>query len=130
MSWLGTWKNQFGSSLEITDESNGRLEGTFRTALPDSGFYGQTVPIAGVHRGNCIAFSSAGSSPSGDRVVTYAGLLRDGKLETAWFVVSDMSLTASKQGEPAELKPVNWWRAVSTNVDTFERTDRTDRRAD
>ena len=123
MSWLGKWKNQFGSLLEITDESNGRLEGTFRTALRDSGFYGQTVQIVGVHRGNCIAFSSVGGSPSGDRVVSYAGLLRNGKLETAWFVVSDMSLTASREGEPAELKPLNWWRAVSTNVDTFERTE-------
>jgi len=71
MPWVGKWKNQFGSLVEITNESNGRIEGTFRTALRDSGFYGQTVSIVGVHQGNCIAFSSVGSSPTGDRVVVY-----------------------------------------------------------
>ncbi len=122
MSWVGKWKNQFGSLLEIISDSNGRIDGTFRTALKDSGFYGQT-DFVGVHRGNCIGFSSVGSGPTGDRVVSYTGLLRDGKLETAWFVVSDKSLSAAKEGDPAHLKPVNWWRAVTTNYDTFKRTD-------
>ena len=121
MSWLGKWKNQFGSIVEITSEANERIEGTFKTALKDSGFYGQTVPIVGACRGNCIGFSSVGSSPSGDRVVSYTGLLREGKMETAWFVISDQALTAAKEGEPAHLNQTNWWRAVSTNYDTFER---------
>ena len=121
MAWIGKWRNQFGSIVEITSEAAGRIEGTFKTALPDSGFYGQTVPIVGVHQGNCIAFSSVGTSPTGDRVVSYTGLLRNEKMETAWFVVSDKSLSAKAAGQPAELKSTNWWRAVSTNVDTFEK---------
>jgi hypothetical protein len=121
MSWLGTWKNQFGSVLHITSEAKGRIEGTFKTALPDSGFYGQIVPVVGVHQGNCIGFSSVGSSPTGDRVVSYTGLLREGRMETAWFVVSDKTLSAEKAGDPAALKSTNWWRAVSMNVDTFEK---------
>jgi hypothetical protein len=121
MSWIGKWKNQFGSIVEISSEAGGKIEGTFRTALEDSGFYGQTVAIFGAHHGNCIAFSSASTSRTGDRVVSYTGLLRDGKMETAWFVISDQTLSASKEGEPARLKPVNWWRAVTTNYDTFER---------
>jgi hypothetical protein len=121
MAWVGKWRNQFGSIVEITSEADGRIEGSFKTALPDSGFYGQTVPIMGVHQGNCIAFSAVGGSPTGDRVVSYTGLLRNEKMETAWFVVSDKSLTATEPGQPAELKSTNWWRAVSTNVDTFER---------
>jgi hypothetical protein len=60
-------------------------------------------------------------SPRGDRVVSYTGLLRDEKMETAWFVVSDKSLSAKQAGEPAELKNTNWWRVVSTNVGTFEK---------
>lgn len=119
--WVGIWKNQFGSIVDITSEADGRIEGTFRTALEDSGFYGQTVAILGAHRGNCIGFSSASDSPTGDRVVSYTGLLRDGKMETAWFVVADKVLSAGREGEPARLKAVNWWRAVVTNVDTFER---------
>ena len=121
MSWIGKWRTQFGLVLEITSEAGGRIEGTFRTALKDSGFYGQTVAILGAHSGNCIGFSAAGGGPAGDRVVSYAGLLRDGKMETAWFVISDKALSAAREGAAAELKQVNWWRAVTTNYDTFER---------
>jgi hypothetical protein len=121
MTWAGTWKNEYGSLLKITSDENGNIEGWFRTALPDSGFYGQTVAIRGVARGNCIGFSSVGSSPTGDRVVSYSGLLRDGKIVTAWSAVSDQTLSAEKEGAPAKLKPLNWWRAVTMNMDTFER---------
>jgi hypothetical protein len=121
MSWTGKWKNQYGSVLEITSDADGRIAGSFETALEDSGFYGRRVAVVGTHQGNCIAFCSAGRSGTGDRVVSYAGLLRDGKMETAWFVVSDTALSAAKEGEPAKLKQLNWWRSVSTNVDTFER---------
>ncbi|MVT66908.1 hypothetical protein GPL21_17555 [Bradyrhizobium pachyrhizi] len=122
MTGVGRWKIQYGSIVEITSEANGRIEETFRTALADSGFYGQTVVIFGVHQGNCIGFSSVGSSAAGDRVVSYTGLLRDQKMEAAWFVVSDKALVATREGEAAALKPVNWWRAVTTSVDTFERS--------
>ena len=88
---------------------------------PDNSFYGQTVPIVGVRRENRTAFSSVGSSAAGDRVVSYTGLLRNDEMETAWFVVSDKSLSAKEAGQPAELKSTNWERAVSTNVDTFEK---------
>lgn len=121
VAWVGNWRNQFGSILRITDDANGRIEGNFETALEDSGFYGQAVPITGFHKGNCIAFVAVGSSATGDRAVSYTGLLRHGKMETAWFVIADQSLSASREGEPAKLKPLNWWRAVTTNVDTFER---------
>ena len=53
--------------------------------------------------------------------MSYTGLLREGKMETAWFVISDQTLTAAKEDEPAHLNQTNWWRAVSTNYDTFER---------
>jgi hypothetical protein len=121
MTWLGKWKNQFGSVVDITSDADGRIEGTFRTALPDSGFFGQAVPIIGFHQGNCIAFVAVGSSATGDRAVSYTGLLREGKMETAWFVVADQALSASQEGDPATLKPLNWWRAVTTNIDTFSR---------
>ena len=79
MTWVGTWKNEYGSLLKITSDENGNIEGWFRTALPDSGFYGQTVAIRGVARGNCIGFSSVGSSPTGDRVVSIAASCVMGK---------------------------------------------------
>ncbi|MGL3111167.1 avidin/streptavidin family protein [Bradyrhizobium sp. BR 1432] len=122
MAWVGNWRNQFGSILRITDDANGRIAGNFETALEDSGFYGQAVPITGFHKGNCIAFVAVGSSATGDRAVSYTGLLRHGKMETAWFVIADQALSAAREGEPAKLKPQNWWRAVTSNVDTFERS--------
>ncbi|MBW7960879.1 avidin/streptavidin family protein [Bradyrhizobium sp. BR 10261] len=49
-SWVGAWRNQFGSILRIISDAEGRIEGTFETALEDSGFYGQTVQVTGFHR--------------------------------------------------------------------------------
>nr|WP_245321830.1 avidin/streptavidin family protein [Mesorhizobium sp. WSM1497] len=45
MNWKGVWKNQYGSIVEITDDADNRISGSFRTALPDSGFHGQEIPI-------------------------------------------------------------------------------------
>jgi hypothetical protein len=41
MNWIGKWKNQYGSILEISDDSDNRIVGTFRIALEDSGFFGR-----------------------------------------------------------------------------------------
>jgi hypothetical protein len=121
MTWLGKWRNQYGSVLEITDESNHRIVGSFRTALADSGFSGQEIPIVGFHQGNCIGLSGGGRAPAGDMVVTYTGLLRQGRLETLWYVVADAALSAASEGEPAKVQKLNWWRAMTTSADTFER---------
>ena len=53
--------------------------------------------------------------------VSYTGLLRDGRMEPLWYVATDSALTARKEGEPATIQRLNWWRAISTNADTFDR---------
>lgn len=121
MSWLGTWRNQYGSVVEITDEADHAIKGVFRTALKDSGFYGQDIAVTGVHRGDCISFVGAGTTPAGDMVVSYTGLLRDGRMETLWYVAADSTLSASCEGAPAELRKSPWWRAMMTGADAFER---------
>ena len=121
MTWIGKWRNQYGSILEITDESGHRIAGKFRTALPDSGFFGQEVEVIGVHYGDCIGLTAGGRAPSGDMVVTYTGLLREGKLETLWYVVADTVLSSAVEGSPSAIKKLNWWRSITTNADTFER---------
>jgi hypothetical protein len=122
MSWKGTWRNQYGSTLRVTDDAGDRIVGVFSTALQDSGFYGAEVPVTGVHRGDCISFTFAHAGRAGDVICSFTGLLRDGTLQAAWHVVADAGLRASASGEPATIGKLGWAHAVSTNVDTFERT--------
>jgi hypothetical protein len=120
MSWLGKWRNQYGSILEITDEGNHRIAGTFRTALPDSGFWGREIAVVGVHYGDCIGLTAGGDTGPGGMVVTYTGMLREGRLQTLWYVVTDARLAPSGEASPKPQK-INWWQSVTTNADTFER---------
>ncbi len=117
MSWIGRWRNQYGSMLEISDDAGNRLTGTFRTALEDSGFFGRAVPIAGIHWGDCISFTFADTTAKGDMIASFTGLLRDGRIEMMWHVVADGAPTASGGG----IEKRNWPHAVTTNADTFER---------
>jgi hypothetical protein len=121
--WTGTWRNQYGSILRITDEVDGRLEGSFRTALSDSGFFGAEAEITGVCQGDCISFCFARSGPGGDTACAFTGLMRDGRIQTVWHVTSDSALRAEAPGAPARLEKLGWAHANQTNADTFERVD-------
>ena len=121
MTWKGKWQNQYGSIVDITDDADRRISGTFRTALRDSGFYGQEIPIVGIHQGDCISFVAGGETAAGDAAVSYTGLLRDGKMETMWFVVTDSVITAGVEGAAGQQEKLSWWRSISTNADTFKR---------
>lgn len=118
MTWIGTWKNQYGSALTITDDAQGRIVGTFRTALEDSSFFGKEVAVLGVHRGDCINFAFAAMGPAGDSLASFSGLRRNGKIETIWLVVSDGVATS---GGSTKIEKRVWPHAVMTNADTFER---------
>src|SRR5437773_8413214 len=108
MNWKGKWRNQYGSTVDITDDANHRIAGTFKTALPDSGFYGQEIPVVGIHQGDCISFVAGGKTPAGDAAVSYTGLVRDGKMETMWFVVADAAIKAAEEGAPGRIEKLNW----------------------
>ncbi len=118
MTWIGTWKNQYGSLLTITDEAEGRIAGTFRTALRDSSFFGEEVAVAGIHHGDCINFAFAATGCAGDSLASFTGLHRNGRIETMWFVVSD---AIGVSDGPTETEKRSWPHAVTTNADTFER---------
>src|SRR5689334_3465736 len=121
MEWTGTWRNQYGSTLRITDDSDRRIAGTFASALEDSGFFGEEVAVVGVHQGDCISFAFARHGPSGDTICSFTGLYRGGKIQTLWHVVSDSALRAPTAGAPATLEKLGWAHAAHTNADTFER---------
>ncbi len=121
MSFSGQWRNQYGSVVDIAHQTDGRIEGTFRTALDDSSFYGQTIPIYGAACGDVIGFTGAAPGKAGPAAVSYTGILRDGRLETLWHTVAGSALTADREGAPARIKRVGAWRAFGTSLDTFER---------
>jgi Avidin family len=110
-SWKGTWRNQYGSIVEIEDDKNGVIRGVFRTALEDSSFFGLEVPIHGAAFGDVIGFTAATNGKAGPAAVSYTGLLRDGKLEALWHTVADQALMAAEEGAPARITKVRTWRA-------------------
>jgi hypothetical protein len=121
VNWVGTWRNQYGSTLVITDDTGGRLRGAFRTALGDSAFAGEEAEIIGLHVGACAHFAFGRSAPHGDSVASFTGLLREGRLETLWHVVSDAAVKPPAPGREPELIELPWAHAVLTNADTFTR---------
>jgi Avidin family len=120
-TWIGQWQNQYGSVLTVTDDADGRIMGSFRTALGDSAFAGKEVDIVGIHLGDCLHFAFSRSGPDGDTVASFTGLLRDGRLETLWHVISDSAVKSPQPGQPPELMKLPWAHAAMTNADTFQR---------
>jgi hypothetical protein len=110
MTWTGTWRNQYGSELTILDERDGRITGTFRTALRDSSFFGRELAVSGIVRGTCINFSFGDAGASADTIASFTGMRLGEVIETMWFVVSHVQ----DKAEP-------WPHAVATNHDTFTR---------
>jgi len=55
-------ENQYGSELEITDDSGQNILGRLRTALPDSGLFGREIEVVGIQHGACIGLTAGGAS--------------------------------------------------------------------
>lgn len=119
-TWVGQWRNQYGSTLTITDDSDQRIRGTFRTALGDSAFAGEEAEITGIHLGDCLHFAFSRSGPAGDAIASFTGLLREGRLETVWHVVADSAVKSPQPGQPPQLIKLSWAHAAMTNSDTFQ----------
>lgn len=83
MNWIGKWRNQYGSILDITKQEKGILEGTFESAV-DETTKGEKLQVIGVYKDSLIGITCTG----GNHVVTYAGMFYKGKMETVWYVVT------------------------------------------
>ncbi|MBA6434753.1 MULTISPECIES: avidin/streptavidin family protein [Streptomyces] len=119
-AWTGTWINEYGSRLHITDDSDGRIEGTFTTALGDSSFAGATVPIIGLSKGNALHFAFA-TTQYPVAIASFSGLLRKDTLHMAWHVVSDRAVKRPRpEADPIEIE-LPWAHAVLSNTDSFHR---------
>jgi hypothetical protein len=110
MHWVGSWRNQYGSELQIIEADQGVLSGYFRTALTDSAFFGHDLSISGITRGPCINFAFGEESAGGATIASFTGTLLGDVIETLWFVVSH---------RPDRTEP--WPHAVAVNHDTFTR---------
>jgi hypothetical protein len=82
------------------DGSGQQFQGTFRTALGDSAFAGQEAQVTGIHPGGCIHCAFSRSTPAGDTIASVTGLLREGRLETPWHVISDSAVKSPQPGSP------------------------------
>ncbi|WP_165422870.1 avidin/streptavidin family protein [Ktedonosporobacter rubrisoli] len=119
MALKGSWRNQYGSQLEITDESNGRIAGWFRSKV-DGRIKGHEIAIVGVHQENLISFVLNGS-PYTKFVVSWTGMLREGRIETLFTLVASERLTAEAEGAPARNQQLGPWEATTVGADVFER---------
>ncbi len=116
MTWTGTWKNQYGSLLEIASDQDGAITGWFTSAV-DGGLKGIRTRVTGVHHGDLVAFCVAG----GPIVAAWTGLLRGERLETLWHVAASQRPSAPREGAPAALRQLGVFEAFTAGADTFVR---------
>jgi Avidin family len=116
MAWAGSWRNQYGSILKIIDEGNGRIGGSFSSAVGTK-TKGEEIAIIGLYQDNLISFMLSG----GSHVVSWTGLVHDGRMETLWHLVVRERLTPETHHAPAKQKPIGVWEAFTTGSDIFER---------
>ena len=88
MNWIGTWRNQYSSTLVITEDREGIIHGVFVTALRDSAFLGHDLPVTGIWHGDCVNFAFGISNDQATAICSFTGMLRDGKPQTAWHGIS------------------------------------------
>ena len=113
VDFSGHWRNQRGSSIELAVDDQGRVIGTFRTAVgvpsPKESF-----PLCGFADGDLIAFSvSFGLHES---VTAWAGqhtvIGGRERIETLWHLARNI---------PDEDEDRALWAAIVAGADTFER---------
>jgi len=113
VDFSGHWRNQRGSSIELAVDDQGRVSGTFRTAVgvPSPR---ETFPLCGLVTGDLIGFTvSFGVHES---VTAWAGqhAIVGGRerIETLWHLARNIA----DEDEPRAL-----WSAILSGADTFER---------
>jgi hypothetical protein len=113
VDFSGHWKNQRGSSIELAVDGDGRVSGTFRTAV-GTPYPSESFPLCGVVAGDLIAFSvSFGVHES---VTAWAGqhTVAGGRerIETLWHLARNVPDADEERG---------LWAAILAGADVFER---------
>ncbi|WP_145667618.1 hypothetical protein [Chitinophaga polysaccharea] len=71
--------------------------------------------VISVCMNDLISFSAVGKGV-GQKIASWTGVLRDGRMETMWHVIANKKLDADGTKKPAGL-----WEAFVTGSDIFER---------
>jgi hypothetical protein len=116
VSWVGKWKNQHGSILEITSDTRGMIAGTYHTKV---GKGGPKATVRGIHSGDMIALTVSWA-PDSESITAWTGLRRGKSLHTLWHLVSSTTWDAKGKGAPAVRRNVEPWEAFNTNADLFK----------
>lgn len=113
VDFAGRWKNQHGSSMELTVDGQGSVRGRFRTAVgvPSPG---DAYPLCGFVQGDLIAFSV--SFAPHDSVTAWAGqhTIVGGRerIESLWHLAKNI---------PDEDEARGLWSGILAGSDVFER---------
>ena len=120
MEIAGTWINQNGSTVELEEDADGRLSGTYRSSKGRS-VQGKGYALQGLRNGDVLTFSvdwNDGDVNLGS-ITSFSGRVGgDGAgepvIHTVWVLV--------RQWENEErTKPTGVWNAFLTNSDVFRR---------
>ncbi|WP_425306745.1 avidin/streptavidin family protein [Cupriavidus pauculus] len=112
-TWIGHWKNQMGSSMEL--EVNGsEIKGSYTSANSGEGTGGPLVgALRGYVAGDLISFSVLWP---GGSITAWTGQLVDDaaapRIETLWHLVTDV---------PDPDEPTKLWTSTFTGADKFTR---------
>lgn len=115
IDFSGNWKNQRGSTMELTqDATTGKVTGTYTTLVGSAGTSSLTKPVVGQAHGDQIVFYVDWWPYS---MTTWAGQYltqrdKSEMLETVWTNTKDVS----DSDEPSD-----GWAGLRTGGDSFTR---------
>ena len=111
MSIVGTWYNELGSQMVITEVEGTQLLGTYTTAVGDATYQYSLVGLLNIEPnsgGQAVGWTVVWTNLYGtsNSVTTWSGQIQDGKIITFWLLTS-------------ETMPANDWGATQIGQDTF-----------
>ena len=115
----GQWRNQHGSTMSLLIDAEGKVSGTYQTAVgsPDPTYQ---FAIRGFVLDDVIAFTVRWSNASGNyhSLTSWAGQMTLGSsnedvIQTLWHLAADV---------PDPNEPATLWKAIWAGADDFRRT--------
>lgn len=115
----GTWTNERGSVLELEEDEEGGLQGTYRTGLGRADVE-KSYPLKGVRNDRCAGFV-VGWAPDSESVTAWTGLIETDdtgtplRMHTMWTLVR-AGTTEERTGALIDAAP---WQAFQVQGSVF-----------